>query len=96
MTMVGAFARVEASHAEEIRATLDRLPGVETFDLGEPGKVGLILEAEGLDAVHRKLCGDVESVEGVLKAWPVSVHLDDEDSPIRIDEKEEGHGRHTA
>ena len=78
MPVVGAFARIEANDADEIRRKLSNLDGIETFDLGQTGKVGLIIEGGDLDTVHAILTRNVRSVDGVLGAWPISVHLDDE------------------
>ena len=78
MPVVGAFARVETDDFEAVRRRLSDLEGIETFDLGQPGKVGLIIEGDDLDTVHAILTRSVRSVDGVLGAWPVSVHLDDE------------------
>ena len=78
MPVVGAFARVETDPPDLVRRRLADLEGIETFELDEPGKVGLIIEGDDLDTVHAILTRDVRSVEGVLGAWPVSVHLDDE------------------
>jgi len=78
MPVVGAFARVETDPPDAVRQRLADLEGVETFGLGDPGKIGLIIEGDDLDAVHAILTQRVRSVDGVLGAWPVSVHLDDE------------------
>ena len=78
MPVVGAFARVELDDSKSVRQRLSDLEGIETFELDEPGKVGLIIEGDDLDAVHTILTQRVRSVAGVLGAWPVSVHLDDE------------------
>ena len=79
MPIVGAFARVEIDDSNLVRQRLSDLEGIETFELDEPGKVGLIIEGDDLDAVHAILTRDVRSVDGVLGAWPISVHLDDEE-----------------
>ena len=78
MPVVGAFARVEIDDSDAVRHRLSSLEGIETFELDEPGKVGLIIEGDDLDSLHAILTRNVRSVEGVLGAWPVSVHLDDE------------------
>jgi len=78
MAVVGAFARIDRS---DPKATCDRLSavaGVTLFDLGEPGKIGLVLEAESLDGAHEVLCGEIEKIEGVLGVWPVYAHLEPE------------------
>lgn len=76
MAVVGAFARIETERIEQVRGELARLEGVETFDLGDPMKVGILIEAGDLDAAHETLTRDVTAVEGVLGVWPVSVHLE--------------------
>ena len=78
MPVVGAWARVDLSDPDATRRGLAELEGVETFDLGDPGKVGLIIDADALDAAHAVLTREVPAVEGVLCAWPVSVHLDED------------------
>ena len=49
-----------------------------TSGISFSGKVGLIIEGGDLDTVHAILTRSIRSVEGVLGAWPISVHLDDE------------------
>ena len=78
MPVVGAFARVETDPPDVVRQRLTELEGVETFELDDPGKIGLIIEGDDLDTVHAILTEGVRSVDGVLGAWPISVHLDDE------------------
>ncbi|HEB60941.1 MAG TPA: hypothetical protein ENJ06_03855 [Phycisphaeraceae bacterium] len=85
MATVGAFARVEMESAEEVEKRLDAIPGVETFSLEERGKVGLIIEADDLDAAHALLTGPVRHAEGVMGVWPSYVYVDDEDSPVDDD-----------
>lgn len=76
-TIVGAFARVDSAQATVVRSSLSSLVGIDVFDLGDPGKLGLIIEAPSLEAAHARLHDDIESVAGVLKVWPVSAHFDD-------------------
>ncbi|MCP3978875.1 MAG: hypothetical protein GY716_06030 [bacterium] len=84
MPVVGAWARVESEDFELARQSLSLLEGVETFDLDDPGKIGLLIEADDLDSAHAVLTRDVPAARGVLCAWPVSVHLDeDADDPQR-------------
>ena len=78
MPVVGAWARIEADDHEQVRDSLDGLSGVETFDLGDREKVGITIEGDDLDTVHGILTAQVPAVPGVLCAWPVSVHLEDE------------------
>lgn len=74
MALVGAFARIDPDDAERVRSRLDALSGVETFDLGDPLKVGLFIEAETVDLAHGILTREIPAVEGVLGAWPVYLH----------------------
>ena len=78
MPVVGAWARVDVDDPERARRGLAELEGVETIDLGDPARVGLVIEADDLDSAHHLLTRTVPSVPGVLCAWPVSVHMDDE------------------
>ena len=80
MPVVGAWARVEMTDHESSRRALSELDGVEVFDLGDPGKVGLVIEADDLDTAHGVLTRAIPAVRGVLCAWPVSVYLDDDDA----------------
>lgn len=73
--VLGAFARIDALRAEEVRAQLRRLEGVTTFDLDVPHKLGIVLEALDLDAAHRQLTTQVAHISGVHGVWPISVEL---------------------
>ena len=41
------------------------------------GRLGLVIEADGLDAAHSCLCDQVNRTEGVLGTWPIAVELAD-------------------
>ena len=77
--VVGAYARIEIAGAAATVDRLGALPGVETFDLDDPGKVGLLIEAEDLDGAHEALTRRVRGARGVLGVWPIYVH--DESDP---------------
>lgn len=74
---VGAFARIDAAAAAAVRERLGRLDGVETFELDEPGKLGLIIEAPDLDEAHRRITREIQPAEGVLAVWPVFADFDE-------------------
>jgi nitrate reductase NapAB chaperone NapD len=78
MAVVGAFARVDLSNAEAVRARLVAIPGVTPFDLGEVGKVGLVIEADNLEAANEMLRVEVKEIDGVLGVWPVYAHMESE------------------
>jgi len=77
MAAVGAFARIEPTAAGEVAGRLDRIPGVETFLLDEPGKLGLVIEADDLDRAHAILTTDVRRTPGVLGVWAIYAEVDD-------------------
>lgn len=73
---VGAFARVDVKTATEVRDRLARIVGVSLFDLDEPAKVGLVIEAHSLDAAHDKVTQEIRQMEGVLGVWPVYTNFE--------------------
>ena len=78
MPIVGAFARVDPGAADPTRRRLDELEGVTTFELDEPGKVGLLLETGDLEAAHVLVRSTIRAVPGVMGVWPVYVNTEDE------------------
>jgi len=78
MATIGVYVRVTVGREGTVREALAALAGARPFDLEEPGKVGLVLEADDLDAAHALLEGPVRSVPGVLAAWPVYAHFGEE------------------
>ncbi len=78
MAVVGAFARIDLSSPQAVRERLAAVSGVTVFDLGEAGKIGLVIEADDLDEAHRKLRVEIEEIEGVLGVWPVYAHMEPE------------------
>ena len=77
MAIVGAYARIDIKDPQVVQGRLDALEGVETFDLDAPGTIGLVIEAEGLDAAHDAVSQVVAGTVGVLGVWPVFVHTED-------------------
>ena len=77
LATVGAYVRVDPAREVEVRAQLDRLDAVETFDVDGEGKVGVLIEAGDLDAAHAVLVERVQKTEGVLAAFPVYSHFGD-------------------
>jgi len=78
MATVGVYARIDTSQAPTIREDLNQLPGVSTFELDDPQKLGLIIEAPSVRAAHDVLTEDVAALRGVLAAWPVYMNVEDE------------------
>ena len=80
MTIVGAYLRVREPQIAAARQGLGAMAGVTTFDLDEPGTIGVLVEAATLDDAHAVVTRDLPAIDGVLGVWPVYVH-DDEDEP---------------
>lgn len=99
MTLVGAFARVDAARRGEVQRGLAMFEGVETFDLDDDGKLGLLIESDSLDAAHELLTKRIEPLAGVLCVWPAFVHAGEPDDVTPQPATSEGssdHGSHTA
>ncbi len=73
MIVVGAYARIDPQQPRATRQRLDALEGVETFDLDDLYRVGLLIEADSLDAAHLLIDQVIPAVEGVLGVWPIFV-----------------------
>jgi nitrate reductase NapAB chaperone NapD len=77
MPIVGALARVEFENLAKTRDRLNALSGVETFDLDQPGKIGILIEVNDLDAAHTLVATTIPQTEGVMGVWPVFVNNED-------------------
>ena len=78
MAIVGAFARVDSEQASACQKLLDELVGVSTFEINDPDKVGILIEADSLDQAHAMVSKTIRSTPGVLGVWPVYVNTEDE------------------
>jgi len=78
LVTIGAYARVDEEEAVAVRRRLNALAGVETFELDEPGKVGLLIEALDLERANSMIKGDIRETAGVLGVWPVYADFDDQ------------------
>ena len=74
--VVGALARIEPSRRTEVICALVSHEGVSTFELEHDAKLGVLVEAESLDAAHALITRSVADAPGVLGVWPVSLELD--------------------
>lgn len=83
MAVVGAYARIDRSEEALVPARLEALEGVSTFNLDEPGKLGVLIEAESLDAAHALLLQSIEKLEGVLGVFPVYAHAEPEEDEVQ-------------
>jgi len=78
MVIVGALVRIETGSGDGVRHRLAAIPGVTPFSVDDPTRIGLVIEAESLDHAYRLLHDEIPEVEGVLGAWPVYVHFEEE------------------
>lgn len=80
MTVVGAYARIDPDEAEAIRARIDALSQVSTFELEDHDKVGLLIESSDLGQAHDALTKRIRAIEGVWGIWPIYVHTEETES----------------
>lgn len=84
MTIIGALARIRPGTTPETRQRLDALPGVETFELTDPLRIGLVIEAIDVDAAHAVLERQARSTVGVMGVWPIYVHTESGDLEVDV------------
>jgi len=75
--VVGALARIDMDSKEEVRQRIESLPGFSAFEVEDPLKMGILIEAKSVDEAHSLFSTQLTKVEGVLGAWPVSVEWDE-------------------
>ena len=78
MAIVGAFARVDLEQNSSCQDLLCEISGVSTFDINDPDKIGILIEADSLDQAHATVTKTIRSTPGVLGVWPVYVNTEDE------------------
>jgi len=77
-TLVGILARVDRETNPDLPQDLGRIDGVSTFEVGDDGKLGILLEADTTAAAHQTLREEIEQTAGALAAWPVYSHFGEE------------------
>lgn len=83
--VVGVLARIDVHRSREVSLALEAVRGVSVFEVPAPpaggeiegGRIGVLIEAEDLDAAHAVLRGQVDRTPGVLGTWPVAVESGD-------------------
>ncbi len=78
MAVVGVFARIDLERTSSCRDALEGFGGVSTFDVDDPDKLGILVEADSLDDAHATITKNIRSTPGVLGVWPVYVNTEDE------------------
>lgn len=76
VVFVGVLARVADRERAAVKQHIDALPSVETFEVEAEGKMGMVIEAVNIDTAHAILREQIDTVDGVLGTWPVSLEMD--------------------
>ncbi len=69
--VVGVYARIDESGRGEIESCLKSIQGASSFEVGQPTKLGFLVEAPSLDEAHDVLEHQIRQIPGVLGTWPV-------------------------
>ncbi len=75
MAIAGATAKIRS---EEAISELEKISGVSLKGKSPTGELILLIEAENLDALHKK-CRQMEKTDGVLGIYPSYVTTADEE-----------------
>ena len=75
--VVGALARIETDSRQEVYQRIEALAGFTAFEVEDPLKLGILIEARSVDEAHSLFSTQLTKVEGILGAWPVSVDWDE-------------------
>lgn len=86
MALVGVLVSVHPHDAEDVTTRLEAISGVSTFSVDVEGRVGVMIDAETIDAAHALLTRKVSPTTGVLTAWPVHVELEPDPQPAQSEE----------
>lgn len=78
---VGVLLRVEPGAGEAVAREIDLLAAAQPFEVGDAEKLGVLLEVESFESAHRVISERMESIPGVLVAWPVYAQNDPAESP---------------
>ena len=77
MVIVGALVRAKAENTTNIQSTLAKIPGAMVQGFADPTKIGLVIEAKGLNEAHDLLNEKVGHIEGVLTVHPVYANFEE-------------------
>lgn len=76
MVIVGALVRALKEDSLKVQSALAKLPGAMVQGFEDPTKIGLVIEAEGLNEAHRILKDQVPQMEGVLTVYTVHANFE--------------------
>ena len=77
MVHIGVFIRTATGQLGEVVERLREICAVEAFELDTPGALGAVFEAPSLEAAEARLTQDIQTMDGVLSAWPIHASLDE-------------------
>lgn len=79
---VGVLLRVAPGAGEAVAKELDSLAAARPFEVGDAEKLGVLLEVEDFPSAHDLIRDRIESIPGVLVAWPVYAQDDSQAVPL--------------
>ena len=82
--VVGVLARVDQATRDATAEELESLSGVSTFDVGDEYKLGVLIESSTVDEAKGVFEQQIETTPGVLAAWPVFIHEEEEPALVQI------------
>lgn len=71
MVVVGALARIDAAQRGSLTVAVERLEGASAFSVGDPERLGVVVECPDLARAKDLLARRVARLEGVQEVWPV-------------------------
>ena len=79
MAIGSMIMKIKPEAEENLRVSLEKIPGVSVEEKSPQGDLILLVEADNLGDLH-KLSQEIEKVEGVLGLYPSYVTTEDENA----------------
>ena len=79
MSLIGILARIDVDRRAQLSEDLSRLQGVSLFCVDDETRIGILLQRDSIAQGHAALKEEVETIPGILGAWPVFSYFGDED-----------------
>ncbi len=76
MVIVGALVRTLKEDSLKVQSALAKLPGAMVQGFEDPTKIGLVIEAEGINEAHRVLKDQIPQMDGVLAVFTVHANFE--------------------
>jgi len=77
VVIVGALVRTFEEKSKTVQEALTQMEGVSVYSFDDPCKIGLVIEAESLDAVYHLIEDKVKALSGVMVVSPVYAHFEE-------------------